>query len=177
MLGPGGVTMIEFTDAWLAVAVDSDAAWESLKRVIADPRLDRPEYGTAAGRKDAQQSIDEVVAAWAAGRDADDAAAALQAAGVAASAVLTPLLVTADEHLLEREAFLPYSHPDAGDGRTTRPAWRFRRRPATTVRASPRFGEHSREVLGRVAGYSPADLDRMAATHVTTDDLIPTAAG
>ena len=97
--------------------------------------------------------------------------------GIAADAVLTCLLSCSDEHLLARGAFLPYSHPDAGSGRTTRPPWRMHRRPATTVNAAPRFGEHSHDVLTRVGGYSDAEVHALVASNVVTADLIAGAAG
>jgi crotonobetainyl-CoA:carnitine CoA-transferase CaiB-like acyl-CoA transferase len=172
-----GPPLVEFTDRWLAIAVDSDDAWRGLKRVLDDARLERPEWETAAGRLAGQEEIDAIIAGWARERDPDEAAAALQAAGVAADSVLTCLLAGSDPHLLAREAFLPYVHPDGGTGRTTRPPWRMWRRPATTVRPAPRFGEHSAEVLARVAGYSAAELDEIAAQQVTTADLIAGAAG
>jgi len=45
------------------------------------------------------------------------------------------------------------------------------------VNPAPRFGEHSRGVLQRVAGYTPEEVDAMEAKAVITNDLIPTAAG
>jgi crotonobetainyl-CoA:carnitine CoA-transferase CaiB-like acyl-CoA transferase len=177
MLGPGNVTLMEFTDSWLAIAVDNDQAWQGLRSVIKDGRLDLPECATAAGRLAAQDAIDAVVSEWARSRGAAEASAELQAAGVPAAEVLTPLLSTTDEHLVARGEYLPYEHPDAGRGRTTRPAWRFHRRPANVVNGAPRFGEHSREVLERIAGYSADDVEALSKKNVVTADLIAGAAG
>ena len=177
MRGLLGQPMLEFTDAWLTLTVDSDAAWVALKGVVAAAALDDGAFATQAGRLAAKDRIDAAIATWARPLDAAKAAAQLQAVGVSASPVLTSLTVTTDAHLAERGAFLPYSHPDVGDGRTTRPAWRFKRRPAIVVNSAPRFGEHTRDVLGRVAGYSPEELDAMETNSVITDDLIPGVAG
>jgi len=174
--GAAGRALMSFTDAWVAIAVNSDEAWEGLKRVIGNERLNSPLWNTAAGRKVAQDDIDAIIREWVAPREANAAAAELQAAGVPASPVLSPLTVTTDAHLAARDAFLPYTHPDTGPGRTTRPTWRMARRPATTVNPAPRFGEHSRGVLQRVAGYTPEEVDAMEAKAVITNDLIPTAA-
>ncbi len=177
MRGLAGRPMLEFTDSWLTLTVDSDSTWIALKGVVANPALDNRSFDTQAGRLAAQARIDAVIAAWARPLDASTAAARLQAAGVSAAPVLTPLTVTTDDHLAARGAFLAYSHPDVGDGRTTRPAWRFMRRPAMVVNSAPRFGEHTRDVLNRVGGYSDEELDAMEANSVITDDLIPGAAG
>jgi len=172
-----GRVLQAFTDAWVAIAVDSEDAWEGLKRVIGNERLNSPLWNTAAGRKVAEDDINAIIAEWVRPREANAAAAELQAAGVPASPVMSPLTVTTDAHLEARTAFLPYSHPDTGPGRTTRPTWRMARRPATTVNPAPRFGEHSRGVLQRVAGYTPEEVDAMEAASIITHDLIPTAAG
>ncbi len=113
-----------------------------------------------------------MIAEWTSTRDPDDAADALQAAGVAASPVLTPLLATTDAHLLVRDAFIAYDHPDAGRQLTTAPTWRMRRRPITAVRAAPQFGQHSAEVLTTLAGYSDAEVSAMVAGGVTSSDLV-----
>ncbi len=130
-----------------------------------------------SGRHANQDRIDGVIAEWVADREPNGLAAELQALGVSAFPVMTPLSIARDEHLNARGFLVPYSHPDTGDGQTTLPAWRFFRRPATQLRSAPRFGEHTREVLTSVAGYSEAEVDSFAARSITTDDLIPGLAG
>ncbi len=171
------VAPIEHTDTWLAIAVDSDAAWGGLARVIADPRLDSPQFRTAAGRHAGAAEVDAVITEWAATREVNAAASALQSAGVAASPVLTPLMLANDSHLAARGAFLPYVHPDQEPGRTAASPWRMRRRKITNARPAPRFGEHSAEVLARIGGYSEAEIAVFAEKLVTTTDLIPGVAG
>ncbi len=168
---------IEFVDTWLAIAVDSENAWESLKRLIGDPRLNDPSFATMASRHTNQGRLDAIISEWAAPQEASEVAARLQAAGVAAAPVLTPLMIASDEHLNARGFFFPYFHADVGECRATRPAWQWLRRPSRPLRAAPRFGEHTREVLKRVARYSDAELDAFAAKNVITADLIAGAAG
>ncbi len=166
-LGLGEELMGEEVDTWLAIAVDSDAAWDGLRSVLNDTRLDDVAYASAEGRRAGQEAIDAVIAEWARDRDPDEAAEALQAAGVAASQVLTPLDLTSDAHLEARGAFTTYDHSVTGVQRTTLPAWRFARRPATHVGAAPAFGEHNTEVLTELAGYSPEEVKEMAAAGLT----------
>lgn len=177
LIGVLGGAAGELTDGWITIAVDSEDAWGGLKRVIQDKRLDKAAFATMTSRHEAQDELDGIIAEWAGSRDAGDAAAALQAAGVCAAPVLTPLTVTQDEHLLEREAFLTYDHPVTGTVGCSAPAWRMQRRPITSVKAAPSFGQHTGDVLTRVAGYSSAELDVLRENQVTTDDLLPTTAG
>lgn len=166
-----------FTDTWLAIAVDSEQAWSAFKRIVGDSRLDDAAFGTMASRHANQERLDAIIAEWAATQEHGEAAAALQAAGVAACPVLTPLMIANDAHLAARGFFVPYTHPDTGECRASRPAWQWSRRPSRPLRAAPQFGQYTRPVLKRVLGYSEAQLDEMAATAVITDDLIPGAAG
>ena len=153
----------EIVDTYLAIAVDTDTAWTGLRAVIDNARLDNGTYATLAGRFAAQDEIDTVIAEWARIRDPDEASAELQAAGVAASSVLTPLMLKYDAHLAAREAFLSYDHPTAGRQPTTRPVWRMARRPITSLRAAPCFGQHNAEVLSELSGYTAAEIEAMAA--------------
>jgi len=130
-----------------------------------------------ASRHEAQDELDTVIAEWAATREAGAASAELQAAGVCAAPVLTPLTVTQDAHLLERKAFLTYDHPVTGTVGCSAPAWRMQRRPITSVEPAPSFGQHTDDVLIRVAGYSVEELAELRANNVITDDLLPTTAG
>ncbi len=169
--GRSGGTMpgsppVEFRETWLSLAVDSDAAWEALRSVVADPRLDDARYATAEDRKASEDLIDEVIAQWAQDRDPQEAAQALQAVGVPASPVLTPLMLLADAHLETRGFYPTVQHPVAGSHRTTHPVWRMGRRPISQLRPAPSFGEHNLVVLREVAGLSDSEIDALAEAGV-----------
>ncbi|MEZ4501355.1 MAG: CoA transferase [Dehalococcoidia bacterium] len=164
----------EFVDTWLAIAVDTDEAWTALRSVVADARLDDPAYASTEGRKANEAAIDAVLEAWSATLDPEDAAARLQAAGVSAMPVLSPLMLTRDAHLEARGYYPTYDHPEAGVQRSARPVWRLARRPFTGMRPAPCFGEHNVEVLRDLAGYSAAEIEALAASGVIAD--VPTSA-
>ncbi len=159
----------EFHDTWLAIAVDSDAAWQALRAVVADPRLDRPEYDSAAGRHAAAGDIDAVLGEWARGLEAWDAARRLQAKRVSAMPVLSPLMLVRDEHLAARAFFPSYTHPEAGTHLTSRPVWRLANRPFEAVRPAPCFGEHNASILHELGGYSDAEIEALRAAEVIAD--------
>jgi crotonobetainyl-CoA:carnitine CoA-transferase CaiB-like acyl-CoA transferase len=164
-----GNPLREFHETWLAIAVDSDEAWRGLRSVIGDPRLDDPHCERVEGRRANEAAIDEVIGAWSRDLDAGEAAARLQAAGVSAAPVLTPLMLTRDPHLEARGYYPTYDHPEAGVQRTARPVWRLARRPFAGVRPAPCFGEHNVEVLRDLAGYSDAEIAALAESGVIAD--------
>ncbi len=159
-----------FHDTWLAIAVDSDEAWRALRGVVGDARLDAPAYDAIAGRRAAQGGIDVVVSEWARDLQAWDAATRLQAAGVSAMPVLSPLMLVRDEHLAARGFFPTYTHAEAGTQLTSRPVWRLHRRPFEGVRPAPTFGEHNLEVLRDLAGYTELEIASMVAAEVIADE-------
>lgn len=155
-----------FHDTWVTIAVDSDEAWRTLRGVVRDARLDVAAYDTVAGRKAAEGAIDAILEEWARELDAWDAARRLQAVGVSAMPVLSPLMLVRDEHLVARGYFPTYTHPEAGTQLTSRPVWRLARRPFAGVRPAPIFGEHNLEILRDLGGYSEAEIASMAAAEV-----------
>lgn len=156
----------EFHDTWLAIAVDSDESWAALRGVVADPHLDDPAYATHAGRKAHEAAIDAVIEAWARERDASAEAARLQAVGVSALPVMSPLMLVRDEHLQARGFFPTTVHPEAGEHTVTRPVWLMRHRPQPPIQPAPCFGEHNVVILRELAGYSDTDLERFEADGV-----------
>ena len=158
----------EFHETWLALAVEDDAQWAALQLVVDDPRLDDPTFGTAAGRKTGEAGIDAVIGEWALGLDPIEAAESLQAAGVPASAVLTPLMLTRDAHLQARGFYPEVKHPDAGRHRTTRPVWRLERRPFEGARPAPCFGQDNQEVLREVAGLTASEIEALEEVGVVS---------
>lgn len=84
---PHGIYPCHGEDAWVAIAVQSDAEWRALVRVASHPGLDSPAFATHAGRIEHQDRLDAAVAAWTRTHDRFELAEALQAAGVAAGPV------------------------------------------------------------------------------------------
>ena len=138
-------------EAWLAVAVDGEAAWLGLCRALgrADWAAD-PTLATPAGRAARADDIEGEIMAWSIVRDARAAAAELQGFGAPAAPVQPMSSLTHDPQLLaggfwdEMERRYVGRHfmaaaPFAYDGR--RPALRL---PAPTL------GEHTDEVIGRM---------------------------
>jgi crotonobetainyl-CoA:carnitine CoA-transferase CaiB-like acyl-CoA transferase len=160
----------EIGDTWLAIAVDDDAAWQALCTVIDDPRLRTPTYGSVEGRRAAEAEIDTVIAAWARTEDALTAASRLQAAGVAAAPVLSPLMLVDDEHLATRSFYREYDHKEAGRHPCAGSIWRSSRRPYNDPTPAPCFGEHNEAILTELGGYTRGEVLHLAQQGIIADE-------
>jgi benzylsuccinate CoA-transferase BbsF subunit len=154
---------------WLAVSVVTDDQWRALCQTMARNDLAADEQlATVVGRMREHDRLDAAIAGWTSGRTADDAARQLQAAGVPAAPVRAPADLPGDVNLVARDFFRTLPHPEYGEIRITAPVWRFEGH-RLGVRTAPKFGEHNREVLAQVLGYSADTIDALERDGVLAD--------
>lgn len=160
---PHNIFPCQGQDRWCAVAVAGDAAWRALAAAIgrADLAAD-PALQTAPGRLAQAERLDAAVAAWTRGHTAQQAAATLQAAGVAAAPVANAQdLVQADAQLAARGYWQTVDHPEMGETVFSSPPYRIDGERVTLSRP-PLFGEHTETVLTDVLGLSPEHINTLA---------------
>ncbi|HEY1750762.1 MAG TPA: CoA transferase [Caulobacteraceae bacterium] len=138
-------------EAWLAVAVDSDAAWAALARAIGRADLANDSgLATLAGRKAREDELEAAVAAWAAQRDPRAAAEALQAAGVPAAPVIPTHELFADPHLQDCGYWGLQVRAYIDDHFVPQAPFRYDGQRPPLVRPAPTLGEHTDEVLAEL---------------------------
>ena len=162
VMAPHGCYPCRGEDRWIAIAVNDDAEWQGLCRVIGrtewaeDPRLS----GTL-GRWQNREEIDRLLETETAGWDSQELMNALQAEGVPAGAVLDSKELLFNPHLKERGFYEVVRHhpstempplPYAG-----RP-WKLSETPAVPPRAAPVMGEHNEYVFGELLGMSGEEV-------------------
>jgi crotonobetainyl-CoA:carnitine CoA-transferase CaiB-like acyl-CoA transferase len=150
---PHGVYPAAGDDRWVAITAQDETQWAALRELAG-----LPEH---RDRRAAENEIDAALAAWTRGRDADELAARLQAAGVAAAVVATGRdLVEGDEHLAERGFYQRLTHPIAGEVRHEGIVARLTATPGALTSPAPLLGEHTEAVLRELLDI---DDDRLAA--------------
>src|SRR5438094_645027 len=161
---PHGVYPSAGDDRWVAIAAVGDAAWEALVRCpgwTPEPRL-----ATLDGRRAAREEIDSRLTEWTRGRTAEEAAAALQAAGVSAMPVQNPDDHRADPHLAARRALVTVEHPEIGPERHSGNPIRMSCTALVPAGASPCLGAHTEKVLTRVLGLTREEVARLGDAGV-----------
>jgi crotonobetainyl-CoA:carnitine CoA-transferase CaiB-like acyl-CoA transferase len=159
----------EGDDEWVAIACENDGQFAALCRVIGQPALAGDErFATVTSRLKEQNALDVVISEWTCAQGKEDAATALQAAGVPAMPVLSVPEVFADAHLRARSFFEPVTHDVAGTWEMEAPHWRFSETPAHVRLPAPCFGEHNHYVFRELLGLSAEELSELEATGVTS---------
>lgn len=154
-------------DRWVAIAIGSDAEWRSLCAVMGNPPwADDPRFATVDGRWRHQAAIDERLAVWTPGFEHRELGARLQAAGVAAGAVLDAVELISDPHLAARGFFTKAEHPAAGELLYHSLPWQSSRPMQRPPEPAPRFGEHNAHVLRTLLGLSDEEIAALAARGV-----------
>jgi len=139
---PHGVYPAAGTDRWVAITAQDETQRAALRNLT----------GSSAD--------DAALAAWTRTQDADELAARLQAAGVAAAVVATGQDLVQDEHLAERGFYQRLDHPIAGPVLHEGIVARLTATPGALTSPAPLLGQHTEPVLRELLGF---DDDRLAA--------------
>ncbi|MEC9433808.1 MAG: CoA transferase [Pseudomonadota bacterium] len=161
---PHGVYACAGEDAWVAIDASADAPWARLRAEVGGA-LAAPQFDTLLGRLRGRERLDAALSAWTAPQDATGVERRLQAAGVPAHAVSSPVDLARDPELTGAH-YARIQDPVFGEGVIEGPRLRFSRTPPRPASRAPRIGEHTREVLAGICGYPPERIDEMEAAGI-----------
>ena len=157
---PQGVYRCAGADDWLALTVRDEEEWRALVGLVGEP-LDAAEWRSVAGRLEGHDRIDAVLGPWLAAQDKFQAMEDLQAAGVAAVAVMSNQDLVESPHLAERGFVVTLDHVDCGPLDFSGFPIRFDE-ASTDLRPSPALGAHNTEIL-RELGTSDTTIAALTA--------------
>jgi crotonobetainyl-CoA:carnitine CoA-transferase CaiB-like acyl-CoA transferase len=161
---PQGVYPCKGEDQWCAVAVESEAQWSSLCRVLrAQDWLADAALASPAGRAARHDELDLRIARWTCMRSPREAMEILQASGVPAGAVQRSHELVHDPQYLHRGFHHPLEHPEMGLVPYTGHQWRIRGYASGPRWAAPTLGQHSFQVLTEIAGLSADEISELVA--------------
>jgi crotonobetainyl-CoA:carnitine CoA-transferase CaiB-like acyl-CoA transferase len=169
---PQGCYPCHGSDMWVVLSVRTEADFLALCSVLGRTDLAASdELRTVDGRRAAHNELDAAIAEWTAGQDHREATDLLQAAGVPAAPVLKNWELLADQHLHERQFYVPIPHPDTGVLPYPSFPWRFGGTPARVYSRAPRFAEHNDHVFRDILGLSQDRIDQLARDGII--DTVP----
>ena len=153
---------------WLVLTISNDPMFRKLCEAMQRPDLAASErYATHAQRWTHIAEINREVGDWILAQDVDALCRTLDAYGLAFSLTLSVDEICADPHYRARESIQAVEHPRLGTLRMQGVGPKFSATPAGALRAAPRLGEHTREVL-RDLGLDDATLQQLEREGVVS---------
>ncbi|HEX9872123.1 MAG TPA: CoA transferase [Candidatus Tectomicrobia bacterium] len=154
-------------DRWIAIVVRNDAEWTALCQVFGEPAwAHEPGFANSFRRWKHADLLDQHVAEATQRWEATALATRLCTAGIPAGAVQTNQDLFCDAHLQARQAFWVIAHPLAGTYPYPAPSTRLTGTPPGMMRPAPNLGEHNKDLLTRLLGLSPAEVQDLEAKGV-----------
>jgi len=152
---------------WIAIAVFSDDEWNVLKRVMGSPAwAEEGRFATLEARQRNSVELDALVEAWTRGQYSDWLMETLTGSGVRAGVVKDAREVVEDPHLRRRKFWSYLDHPVVGSTLYNRAPLVFSRTPLIMETPAPLIGQHTKEVLTGMLGYSEAEVERMIGEKI-----------
>jgi benzylsuccinate CoA-transferase BbsF subunit len=157
---PQGLYPTRGVDRWVALSVQDESMWHALASVPGLEHLSADKRFASLGDRVAHHDeLDAALTEWTSARTDWEAAADLQAAGVAAMPVLDAYDLVADPQLAARDFFHALPHARFERDLVFGQAVHLSDTPPRAEHAAPAFGEHSRDVLREVAGIDDDEID------------------
>ena len=161
-MAPHGVYPCAGEDAWLALACSDDDEWRTLCGVIDG----LPKDASLQERFAAHDDIDETIAAWTCRRAKEEAAEALQAAGIPAGPVNITPDMTDDAQVRSRGFFVPL---EAGPTPMLGNPIKMDGIGSADWTPCPRLGADNRAVLKGWLGYDDDRIEALEDAGVLVD--------
>ena len=163
----------EAADGWINLGVANDDLWQRFCAAADRPALKSdPRFAKASDRVRNREELVPLVKAIVKERSRDEWLNRLDKAGVPSGAIRTVGEVCDGEVLKSRDMVAEMQHPSAGVVKGIKSAMHLSQTPLNSYEPPPQLGEHTREILTGVLGYSASDFDQLVR-----DKVIQTLAG
>jgi formyl-CoA transferase len=158
---------MEAADGWINLAVANDDLWQRFCKAAEATALAADErWAKAADRVRGRAELVPLVRALVKERTRDAWMARLEAAGVPAGAIRTVGEVCESDLLAARGMIAEMEHASAGVVKAVKSAVQMSGTPLDAYAAPPRLGEHTRDVLTGLLGYTAAEVEGFARDGV-----------
>lgn len=167
-MAPHGIYPCSEEDTWVSIAVASNEEWWALCTTTGHSDWNQdPRFEDRNQRHKHRGALDNLLADWTSGQTMEEAAAALQAGGVAAYPVNSIPSLLSDPQEQARQQQIQTRAPgikpaDIYNGNP----WKLSDTPPTIWRGTPGLGDHNEQVLGDLMGLSQAEIDRLKQAAV-----------
>jgi crotonobetainyl-CoA:carnitine CoA-transferase CaiB-like acyl-CoA transferase len=154
-------------DTWITIACRTDAHWQALVEALRRPAWAlAPELATLSGRLRQRDVIDAKLTEWTRQRSNKEAFDILRAAGVPSGPVYKTIEVLDDPQLAARDFWRTSDHAFTGPYLRTKLPFRLTKQPTEITHPTNLLGEHNRQVLTTLLGYTNEEVDALEAANI-----------
>ena len=155
------------SDGHIAIICVSEAHWRSLAEVMGRPELaDDPRFATLGERVARMDEVDELVGAWTSLYSREEVIERLRGGRVPCAPVQNLREVVEDPNLWARGMLQRIDNPDLGEVIAPHSPMRFGDGPRSSLRPSPRLGEHNAKIFGEMLGLDQEEIEKLEAEEV-----------
>ncbi len=155
------------SDGYVALNVPDDIVWGRLATAVGRPDLiDDPRSRDGTSRAENAALLQPIIEAWMADKTRQEVVDTLNEAGMPTGPVYTARDIFADPHFRTRDMLVDIDDPEVGTYTFARSTPHLSSAPAIDRHPAPALGQHTREVLEGLLGYSRQDVDRLVAEQV-----------
>jgi len=166
-MAPHGCYRCSGDDKWVVIAVSSDEEWQALCQAMGNPTWAKDEkFADTLSRWKNQDELDRLIEEWTSPQDHYEVMRVLQAAGVAAGAVLNSKEQALDPHLRERDYYWIHKHPEVGTRAFPAPWAKLSKTPGIMRMPPPTLGQHNEQVLSKLLGMSEQEIAELASEGI-----------
>ncbi len=157
----------EAADGWINLGVANDDLWQRFCEAAERPELKTDSrFAKASDRVRNRALLVPLVKAVVKRRSRDEWLKRLDSAGVPSGAIRTVGEVCESDVLKARSMVAEMQHPSAGVVKGIKSAMHLSQTPLDSYAPPPMLGQHTREILTGVLGYSASDFDQLARDKV-----------
>ena len=154
-------------DGYIALNIPDNIMWGRFCEAMGRKDLIEDERsGTGTARSANADFLTPIIEQWLAAMTRDEAVETLNAINVPAGPVNTAEDVFNDPHVRARGMIMAIEDPDVGTFEFARSVPHLSEAPELPARPAPGLGEHTREILEGLLGYTPDNVDDLAAEGV-----------
>ena len=164
-------TFLKCKDGWVTTGAARAGMWERMLKVMGyDELSDDPEFAAPMFATDKAEIRMELLHLWCEERPVQEVEDALVAADIPVGRALRIPQVLGDNHIWEREVMIEAELDEPAGKKMLVPGptiIKFSKTP-TTAGPIPKYGEHNKDIYGRLLGMSDSRLKELAAEGVIT---------
>ena len=159
-MAPHGIYPCKGDDDWIAIACRDDGDWRALASLI-DASW-RGRFDTVSARHGQQDDLDNLLGEWTRDKDKFELETSLRGAGVPVAAVQKPQERIDRDPTTQRFGLWPtVEHKAIGEVRVDGQPVHMSKTDWKSTRGAPCLGEHNEEVLGRLLGMTPEEVEQL----------------